>query len=121
MFQNMVTPVNGGGSGLLNGDYKILGFLSSDSTSTTITVPSNTNFIIAYCVQLSNTINIDSSSQNLTVGILENIGDVATFSQVYYPSSYANNAQTATWTNATTITQTRTSNQGYIYYIFCQR
>ena len=107
------------GGGGLDSSYKLLQITINDNTSASITVPSNTDFIIVDTyTQAANGV-YDVSSNNAQLGILKKVGDSFS-SDGTWATTYQTNAQTVTWTNATTITQTRTNNKGYIMYLFCQ-
>lgn len=110
------------GGGGLDNSYKILQITMDDSVSTSITVPSNTDFIIVdtLSVTVANRV-LDLSSNNAKLGVLKKVGDSFNSAGTWTGASgYTSNAQTLTWTNATNITQTRENNKGYITYYFCQ-
>lgn len=115
----MKMPMAVGTGGGIDSSYKIIGVAASDSTSTSITVPANTDFVIVDTMATYTNTSLDLSSNDVTVGVLKNVGDTVQIDGSY-ASGYISNSQTFVWTNATTITQTRANNRGYVNYIFCK-
>lgn len=99
--------------------YKLLQITINDSVSANITVPSNTDFIIVNTYTQSMNGVYDLSSDNAEIGVLQKVNDSFN-SNGSYAGGYVSNAQTITWTNATTISQTRENSRGWITYFFCQ-
>lgn len=99
-------------------------FIRDDTSASTLTIPSGTNFLILMQLSYSSSASTTtvSTGNSQMIAIVDTVGSSSTISvsKNFYDGEIISTTATLTWTSATSARLTRNNNRGWAWVLACK-